>query len=466
MSDNILSLHAVPSDPDPLRVKTLVLESGPPLVAGSSGPTLTCAVTENIRGLTGRPSAVWMTESSPVQSEYITETVNATTAISTLSLPSLNSSHAGLYYCQGSLQIQAMEDGSITVNSSSINITVRCESLIITADQLHSMPAVPTPVVSVSIPTGPLYEGTSQTLNCTATLAASVDTNITVSVQWTGPDFSSSSDRITISHPSTTRSPFISTLTLSPLTRADAGQYRCQVTATSSSPYITDSTPGESIPQSLTVTGISTFLFACFMSWSSSALPAPDISFTFSGVSIVGQTYSLQCSATLAAVLVVQPDMKIAFPNSTEISQAINSSIEYRFNSLRISDGGQYTCTSTINIPQAGIADLHTSVTKTLTVVCKSTGAHTLAMIMCCYFRCLCSRGLQEHSSVRELSLILLESAQHCREPHHWLQPDLCSSPDWYPSPPVSPAGPNCHLSHCGWTQIWSLLQLLNLHHH
>ena len=115
----------------------------------------------------------------------------------------------------------------------------------------------------------------------------------------------------------------------------------------------------------------------------------------------MGQTYSLQCSATLAAVLVVQPDMKIAFPNSTEISQAINSSIEYRFNSLRISDGGQYTCTSTINLLQAGIADLHTSVTKTLTVVCKSTGAHTLAMIMCCYFRCLSSRGLQEHSSVR-----------------------------------------------------------------
>ena len=90
MSDNILSLHAVPSDPDPLRVMTLVLESGPPLEAGSSGITLTCTVTENIRGLTGRPSAVWMTESNPVQSEYITETVNATTAILTLSLSLLS----------------------------------------------------------------------------------------------------------------------------------------------------------------------------------------------------------------------------------------------------------------------------------------------------------------------------------------------------------------------------------------
>ena len=82
------------------------------------------------------------------------------------------------------------------------------------------------------------------------------------------------------------------------------------------------------------------------------------------------------------------------------------------------------------------------------------------------HYRCPSSRRLQEHSSVRKLSLILLESAQHCREPHHWLQPDLCSSPDWYPSLPVSQVAPNCHLSHCGCTQIWSHLQLLNLHHH
>ena len=238
-------------------MKTSVIQTGPPLEAVRSGLVLTCTVTEAIKGLTEVPSAVWINESGPLLSQYITGTVNATTAISTISLPSLNSSDAGPYHCQGSLQTPAM-DSSITVNSSSINITVRCESspLTITADQLHSMPVVPTPVVSVSVPTGPLYEGTSQTLNCTATLAASVDTNITVSVQWTGPDFSSSSDRITIAYPSTTRSPFISTLTLSPLARADTGQYRCQVTATSSSPYITDSTLGESAQHSLVVSGM------------------------------------------------------------------------------------------------------------------------------------------------------------------------------------------------------------------
>ena len=104
-------------------METAVSDTGPPLEAGRCGLTLTCTVTEVIRGLTRAPSAVWMTESGPVQS---TETVNTKTAISTLSLPSLNTSHAGLYYCQGSLQTPAM-DGDITVNSSPIGITVRCE---------------------------------------------------------------------------------------------------------------------------------------------------------------------------------------------------------------------------------------------------------------------------------------------------------------------------------------------------
>ena len=118
------SISAVPSDS--LTVKTTVSDTGPPLEAGNSSLTFTCAVTEVIRGLTEVPSAVWMTESGPVDStENVTGTVNATTAISTLSPPSLYTSHAGLYYCQGSLQTPAM-DGDITVNSSTIDITIEC----------------------------------------------------------------------------------------------------------------------------------------------------------------------------------------------------------------------------------------------------------------------------------------------------------------------------------------------------
>ena len=236
----------------------------------------------------------------------------------------------------------------------------------------------------MSVPTGPLYEGTSQTLNCTATLSPSVDTDITVSVQWTAPDISSS-DRINISHPSNTESPFISTLTLSPLTRDDAGNYGCQVTATSSSPYITESSPGESEPQSLTVTGVCVCVCVCRFTKDNglccsplSVLPAPNVTISFPGDSIAGQNYSINCSASVVPGLVVEPLVEIE--SSTSTLAAGNSSVEHTFSPLKTSDGGEYTCTATINIPQAGITDLNQSATGNITVAsgCVSVWCYSL----------------------------------------------------------------------------------------
>ena len=230
-------------------------------------------------------------------------------------------------------------------------------------------------------PIGPLYVGTSQTLNCTATLPASVDTDITVSVQWTGPNISSS-DRITVSHPSNTESPFISTLTLSPLTRDDAGNYDCQVTATSSSPYITESSPGESEPQSLTVTGVCVCVFARRFTKDNcsplSVLPAPNVTISFSGSSTAGENYSIKCSANVVPGLVIEPLMEIDFSNST--LAAGNSLVEHTFSLLKTSDGGEYTCTATINIPQAYITNLNQSATGNITVAsgCVSVWCYSL----------------------------------------------------------------------------------------
>ena len=67
----------------------------------------------------------------------------------------------------------------------------------------------------------------------------------------------------------------------------------------------------------------------------------------------------------------VQPDMEIVFPNTTEIVASNISSLNYTFSPLRISDGGQYTCTATVNIPQAGIADLQSSTSDIIIVIGK-----------------------------------------------------------------------------------------------
>ena len=48
-----------------------------------------------------------------------------------------------------------------------------------------------------------------------------------------------------------------------------------------------------------------------------------------------------------------------------------SSSLDYMFSPLRTSDGGQYTCTATVNIPRAGIMGLQNSAVKTLVVVGK-----------------------------------------------------------------------------------------------
>ena len=108
----------------------------------------------------------------------------------------------------------------------------------------------------------------------------------------------------------------------------------------------------------------------CFLF--SLALPASEVTITFSGYSIAGQDYSLQCSASVVDGLVVLPDLKIVFPNSTKISVISSSSLDYTFSPLRTSDGGQYTCTATVNIPQAGITDLQNSITENITVVGKN----------------------------------------------------------------------------------------------
>ena len=122
---------------------------------------------------------------------------------------------------------------------------------------------MPTPTSTLSIPSGLLYEGTLQTMNCTVTLPDTVDTDVIVTVDWilhSTNTIITTSDRIMVSPVSGVMSSFISTLTFNPLIMNDAGQYSCQATADSSSQYITTSSPGNSLVKTITVTGILTYI--------------------------------------------------------------------------------------------------------------------------------------------------------------------------------------------------------------
>ena len=138
------------------------------------------------------------------------------------------------------------------------------------------------PDVSLTSPSGPFYEGTSQTLTCTATLHLPVNSDIVVSIHWTP---ATNSDRVTISSLSSQRSPFISTLTLSPLVLSDTGLYSCEATVHSPSQNTTDNITQHSQELHLTVTGIihpfiSYVLFLSTVLFS--VLSAPDLNIIIS----------------------------------------------------------------------------------------------------------------------------------------------------------------------------------------
>ena len=178
--------------------------------------------------------------------------MNGTTTTSTLSFSPLYTSHAGLYHCVGTLE---SPPGNISIHTPPIPVNVSCELDYVTSCMCINgvgLPLVPAPEVSLSVPSGPLYQGTSLTLSCNATLPPSVDTNVNVANQWTP---NTTDDRVTITPASSLQSPFISTLTINPLATTDTGNFYCVASADSPSEYITSSGKGEPDQNTVTVTG-------------------------------------------------------------------------------------------------------------------------------------------------------------------------------------------------------------------
>ena len=76
----------------------------------------------------------------------------------------------------------------------------------------------------------------------------------------------------------------------------------------------------------------------------------------------------MTCVAGVVPGLVVQPNMMVVFPNKTAVSEVGSSVLEYKFSQLRTSDAGDYTCTATVDIPEAGINSITGSTVGNITV--------------------------------------------------------------------------------------------------
>ena len=107
----------------------MVSDEGPD-EAGSGGLTLTCTVRETISGLTNMPSALWVGPSGPVEDgESVTLTETTSDAIATLILtfPSLLTSQAGEYTCQGTVVTRAGLDDVTITSIPPHTVTVSCK---------------------------------------------------------------------------------------------------------------------------------------------------------------------------------------------------------------------------------------------------------------------------------------------------------------------------------------------------
>jgi hypothetical protein len=299
---------------NPITVTASVTDVGSPL-AGKPGPTLTCRVHVTTAGLTNTPSAVWMNVSGPVVSGNgvtVTETVvNGTTTISTLSFSPLYTSHAGLYHCMGSLE---SPPANVSIPTPPIPVNV----------------SLPAPEVSLSVPSGPLHQGTSLTLSCTATLPPSVDTNVSVTIQWTT---NTTDNRVTIIPASTLQSPFISILTISPLAEEDDGiTYTC-----------TGTINGGTTVMSTDTTTIDVM-----------ALPQPTVTLSPDVVDPVaaGETYTMLCTVDVVPGLVVEPLIEWTRMDDV-LNASTGSSLQLNFDPLYASNASMYTCKAKVEVTLA-----------------------------------------------------------------------------------------------------------------
>ena len=114
--------------------------------------------------------------------------------------------------------------------------------------------SVPRPVVTISHAEEVLYAGTNISLICSVSLAAAVDSDVSVDIKWylENRSLTNSTKRVIVSSPVATIPFFISKLMLTPLTDEDQGNFTCKANTNSNDKlFIEDSESEISIPISV-----------------------------------------------------------------------------------------------------------------------------------------------------------------------------------------------------------------------
>ena len=196
----------------------------------------------SLNGTSDRRSAIfqWLKGPADNMTQLTSDdstTINSTSSVSQLLFSPLRASHGGLYTCQATVLLGAVNE-SATVN-------VNCKCIPISSFLIHgvvnlitiimqyylSVPA-PTSVV-VTPPVYAIIAGSSPNLTCTVELSPAVDVPVTLNTEWTGPVLTTVTPT-NLMMENVTR--YIATAMVD---AARNGSYTCQATVSSSSQFTT-----------------------------------------------------------------------------------------------------------------------------------------------------------------------------------------------------------------------------------
>ena len=247
----------------------------------------------------------------------------------------------------------------------------------------HFLTSSPEPIITAMVSGGTPTVGESYSLTCTVTGADRLNTTITY--QWF-------KDNTMVSGETQ------STLSFSSLSLSDAGQYRCDVTV--SSTLLSQSIINMSNTQDLTLQSkYNSSLMICNIIVNLSPLVPPPSAVTVTaspnGTIFTGSSLTLTCSIELSEAVNITVTVNTVWSGPPGTQFTTTTSVATRMtattytstatiSSVETSDSGEYTCTATVNSTSNSFVLASGGVTGSTSV---NVGMYYACNVFCCHFR-------------------------------------------------------------------------------